>query len=207
MPRTLNFIHTAAVHSETFDALGQQIAPGQALRHDIRVDWLTRAQGGIDDALAAEIANTVAAAQDPVICTCTTIGEVAEAAGAIRIDRPMMQAAARISGPVLMVYCLTSTLEPSRALLQSELDRAGNLSEIRLLPLAHLWPLFEAGKTGEFADEIANAVSDAVQKQPDLGCAVLAQASMAAAAALLADLPLTVLASPEQVLRAGLARL
>lgn len=207
MPKPLTLIHTAAVHSITFDALRNRIAPGTELHHQVRSSWLTEAQNGISPFLASEISKAVAEIDGTVICTCTTIGPVAEAAGAIRIDRPMMQAAAATSGPMLMAYCLDSTREHSLSLLQSELENAGNTSPVLPLSLSHLWPLFEAGEAAAFAAGIAKAIRAAAQEMPGTGCVVLAQASMAGAAPLLADLPFPVLASPELALRAGLARL
>lgn len=47
MPKILAFFHTALVHSETFDALRDRIAPGVAMHHNIRTNWLVRAREGI----------------------------------------------------------------------------------------------------------------------------------------------------------------
>ncbi len=77
----LTLLHTAEAHRATFDALRDRIAPGAALTHVVRADWLVRAQGGVDDALQSEMAKAVAAAQGPVICTCTTLGPAAADAG------------------------------------------------------------------------------------------------------------------------------
>ena len=207
MPKILTFFHTAVVHSETFDALRDRIAPGIAMHHNIRSNWLERARDGIDADLAAEIRREVSGARRPAICTCTTIGPVAEAAGAIRIDQPMMRMAAETGGSVLMVYCLESTLQPSRELLETAMLTAGNRSAIALLPLTGLWPLFEAGEADAFAQAVAVCVRDFLGRHPGIGCVVLAQASMAEAAERLADLPCPVLSSPELAMRAGLARL
>lgn len=207
MPRILTFFHTAVVHSETFDALRDRIAPGVAMHHNIRTGWLQRAQQGISPELAAEIRREVAGARRPVICTCTTIGPMAEAAGAIRIDQPMMQAAAQSAGPVLMVYCLQSTLSPSRELLRTAMLAAGNAAPVHVLSLSHLWPLFENGESQAFEMAIARAVAEHVQSGPAPGCVVLAQASMAGATSYTRGLPCPVLASPELAMRAGLALL
>jgi hypothetical protein len=201
----LTLVHTAEVHCATFEALRDRIAPGAKLVQQVREDWLARARaGGISDALAEEISTAVAAAPGRVICSCTTIGAVAEAAGALRIDRPMMAEAARIGGRVLMVYCLDSTRDASLALLEEEIARAGAPAQIAPLFLGAFWPLFEAGETQAFVACIAAAVRDAIAMEPAT-CVVLAQASMAGAAALLADLGVPVLTSPEMALRAGLA--
>lgn len=203
---TLTLLHTAQVHSATFDALRDQIAPGQALHHIVREDLLLRAQTGIDDALSAEISALISSADGTVVCTCTTLGPVAAQAGAIRIDQPMMQAAAATPGGVLMAYCLNSTLGPSLDLLEDELRRTGTPAKVHPLPLTALWPLFEAGEAEAFAIGIAAEIRDVVSAMPDLGSVVLAQASMAGAAALLQDLNIPVFCSPEMALRAALQK-
>ncbi|THD76532.1 hypothetical protein E7681_01430 [Thalassobius vesicularis] len=203
----LTFVHTAQVHCATFDGLRDRITPETQLDHIVRADWLARAQGGIDDTLTQEITQSIQAIETPVICTCTTLGEVAEAAGAIRIDRPMMRRAAETWGDILLVFTLKSTEAPSTALLRDELDRAGNPRQIVPLLLDRHWPLFEDGRPHAFARAIASDVRSAVTQRPGLKAIVLAQASMAGAAVLLSDLPIPVLSSPVLALKEGLARL
>ncbi|SEQ03534.1 hypothetical protein [Thalassovita taeanensis] len=206
---SLTLIHTAEVHRATFEALRDRIAPGAVLRHVVRADWLARAQGGIDGALTAEITEEIAAAGGKVLCSCTTLGPVAGAAGAIRIDQPMMQAAAEAGGAVMLAYCLRSTEGPSLALLRHEMAAAGNNSAVVPLFLGQHWPLFEAGDGAGFAHALAASLREAILAgQPGCvvpDCVVLAQASMAGAAEVLGDLGVPVLSSPALALRAGLA--
>lgn len=201
----LTLFHTARAHRATFDELRDRIAPGQALSHLVREDYLARARKGGDDALAGEVAKLIKTAPGVTLCTCTTLGPVAAAAGAIRIDQPMMQAAAALPGDVLMAYCLDSTLRPSLDLLEAELARAGRRARVHTLPLKALWPLFEAGETGRFAMGIASETRQEARRLSDLGSIVLAQTSMAGAADHLRDLGIPVLSSPELALRAALA--
>ncbi|NVK16959.1 MAG: hypothetical protein HWE35_22535 [Rhodobacteraceae bacterium] len=199
----LTLLHTAEAHVETFRALALLLAPGADLDQQVHADWLERAQSGIDAALNAEIAETIEAADGPVLCTCTTLGPAAEKAGATRIDWPMMQEAARTGGPVLMAYCLESTAGPSEALLR----RAFGPSDPALtcLDLGQHWPLFEAADSAGFAAAIAEDVAEALAAM-DFACVVLAQASMAGAAELLRKRTrVPVLASPEIAVRALLA--
>lgn len=192
----LTLLHTAEPHVQTFQAL----APEKVLDQQVRAGWLARAQGGIDASLRAEVAGAIAAADGPVLCTCTTLGPVAEEAGAIRIDWPMMQAAARIGGPVLMAYCLESTAAPSEALLRRAFG--GRDPGLTCLELGGLWPLFEAGDRSGFAAAVAADVSEALGAM-DFACVVLAQASMAGAAEpLRAQTRVPVLASPEIAMEA-----
>lgn len=202
---TLTLLHTAQAHCATFDALRDRIAPGIRLRHVVRHAWLKRAQGGIDPPLAEKIRAEVRSAPGKVICTCTTLGPVAAEMGAIRVDKPMMQEAARLEGDILMTYCLDSTWQPSRDLLDAALAEMGTSAKVHLLKLTQYWPLFEAGEEQVFATAIAGEISQIVPQLPNLGSVVLAQVSMAAAAPLLVDLDVPVLSSPERALRAGLA--
>ncbi|MFX0545395.1 hypothetical protein ACEWPL_007595 [Roseovarius sp. S1116L3] len=206
MPLTL--LHTAEVHRATFDAIAARIAPGVLLHHVVRPDWLARAQGGIEAPLEAEIAEALSAAHGPVLCSCTTLGPVAGALGAIRIDAPMMDEAARIAeetgGDIVMAYCLQSTLTPSAALLDAALEARGHRAKVHALSLAQFWPLFEAGQIAPFHAVIASGIRENMASAPRAACVVLAQASMAGAAPLLPGLGLPVLTSPETALRAAL---
>ncbi|RKT27804.1 hypothetical protein BXY70_3154 [Roseovarius halotolerans] len=200
----LTLLHTAELHRGAFDALRDRVAPGAELRHVVRPDWLERAKDGTPGDVAAEIAEMVGAAGGPVLCSCTTIGAAAEEAGAMRIDWPMMQAAARRGGAVMLAYAAESTLEPSRALLERAIRAEGGTGPVHLLALTEFWPLFQAGEHEAFEAAIAAAIRAAVPDIEGPGVVVLAQASMAGAAERLDDLGVPVLASPEQALRAAL---
>lgn len=204
MPKKITLIHTADVHRATFSALKDRIAPELELVQHVRTDWLDRARkNGVRQGLVDELSELIHAADGPVICTCTTLGEAAASIGATRIDAPMMDKAAEIGGPILMVYALESTYEPSLALLESALQQAGEKTEVMPLFIGQFWPLFEAGEVEAFTACVAGAVRDAVAHNK-VGCVVLAQASMASAAPMLANLEVPVLASPEIALRAAL---
>ncbi len=200
---TLTLLHTAESHCAKFASILEQIDPEARMTQLVREDLLARATQGISPELTADISGTVQALDGPVICTCSTIGSVAEQAGAIRVDWPMMQRAAEIGGPVLMIYCLESTREPSLTLLHRAFTENGEAAEVTLLPLTQHWALFENGETERFAEALARDVRGACQQvQPR--CVVLAQASMSDAAALLCDLGIPILSSPELALRSVL---
>jgi hypothetical protein len=204
MSATITLIHTAEIHRATFSALRDRIAPEAELVQHVRPDWLDRARKhGVRQGLIDDIAEVVHAAKGPVICTCTTLGEAASALGAVRIDAPMMTEAAKIGGPILLVYALESTFAPSLALLESALETKGTPTTVSPLFIGQFWPLFEAGEVEAFTACVAGAVKDAIAHN-EVGCVVLAQASMAAAAPLLADLETPVLTSPESALRSVL---
>lgn len=204
MAMRITLLHTAEAHPARFDRIRDTIAPDTTLNHIVRPRWLQRAEDGGGAALEEEIAGVIARAQGPVLCTCTTLGPVAESAGAMRVDWPMMRAAARAQGPVLMAFCLESTYVPSLALLERALAEEGTPQKVYPLPMPQYWPLFEAGETDAFDAVIAGEVRQAVAAQGDVAAVVLAQASMAGAAARLEDLGIPVLSSPELALRAVL---
>lgn len=192
--------HTAQSHVARFNTLRDRIAPGQPLTHVVRADWLVRAQGGISAALATEIAQTIDSAPGARLCTCTTIGPVAK--GALRIDAPMMQAAAAIDGPLCLAYCLQSTAQPSLDLLTTCLPASRPIAQ---LYLPNAWAAFTQGDTAGFEAEIAHAVMAHLAQNPGTKGIILAQASMSGAADLLTDCGARVLSSPELALRALLA--
>lgn len=204
---TLTLLHTAEAHCAAFDDLAARIAPGTRLRHVVRPDWLSRAQAG-DASLQGEIGQAVRDAPGAVMCTCTTLGPLAEGLGILRVDAPMVTKAAQIAadaqGDIVLAYCVDSTLAPSAALLDAALERADHKARVHALSLVQFWPLFEAGQMPPFHAVIASAIRENLSAAPGSACIVLAQASMAGAAPLLAGLGTPVLASPELALRAAL---
>ncbi|WP_192964436.1 hypothetical protein [Phycobacter azelaicus] len=193
----LTLFHTTDAHVKTFDRL----APDADLIHVVRADWLDRAKGGIDTDLRQEILQAIAAVKGSSLCTCTTLGTIAEEAGAPRIDWPMMQAAAEIGGPVMLAYCLESTRAPSTALLERAFMQQEKNPEIRSLPLTGLWHHFTDGNTDRFHQQIAEWVATSLSLVSDTSCVVLAQASMAGATRYI-ESNVPVLASPEIAMRA-----
>ena len=96
MANRLRLLHTSPVHVARFDRIRDRIAPDLLLDHLVREDWLDRARrSGIDDILKGEIAAEIGPL---TLCTCSTLGPIAEELGAHRIDRPMMRAAAQSGG-------------------------------------------------------------------------------------------------------------
>ncbi|TFW07147.1 Asp/Glu/hydantoin racemase [Oxalobacteraceae bacterium OM1] len=205
MPRELAFLHTAEVHVQTFDALLAETAPAIRARHAVQPQLLAEAKaaGGIDAGLAQRIRDAMDAAAGEnagvVVCTCSTIGGVAEDMEgtrpyrAMRIDRAMADHAVRCGPDILVVAALDSTLAPTAALIRSSAQRIGRDVRLRHVLLADAWAHFERGDSAAYLAAVADAVrADAGPKD----VVVLAQASMAAAAAQCAGMPVPVLASP-----------
>ncbi|GGV74485.1 hypothetical protein GCM10015535_03340 [Streptomyces gelaticus] len=179
---TLALLHTSPAHIPVFDALRDAGHPGLALRHLVREDLLTRAGESGPEAVSGEIrdllAGAVADGARAVLCTCSTIGAVAESESAglgvpvLRVDRPMVAAAAT-QGRVAVLAAITGTLAPTLALLAEE---AGDRRiDVRTVVVDGAWARFEAGDREGYLDLVA-AAADAVT---DSDVIVLAQASMA----------------------------
>ncbi|WP_445682680.1 hypothetical protein [Radicibacter daui] len=207
MPR-LAFFHTGDVHVATFTALMAELAPQVTLQHRVRADLLAAAQQPQADlaAIGVELGRELAALDgaDLVVCTCSTLGSLAEAATGMaapvwRVDRPMARQAVRLGPELLVVACVASTLAPTLALLEEEAARAGVPLGARTLVLDDLWPLFLAGRQQEYVSAIAARAEAAFDAE---GAVILAQASMAPAAGLM-SVPVPVFSSPRSCAEAA----
>ncbi|MEI5132099.1 aspartate/glutamate racemase family protein [Streptomyces libani] len=184
----LALLHTSPVHVPVFDALRDAEAPGLAVHHLVRPELLDRARAQGPDAVSADVSAVLSEAAGhgarAVLCTCSTIGSVAEAAGAalglpvLRVDRPMA-AAAVASGPrIAVLAALESTLAPTEDLIVQEAQRAGREVRVRTVLVPDAWERFESGDTEGYL----SAIAAAAREVRDADAIVLAQASMAPAA-------------------------
>ncbi|MEU4266730.1 arylsulfatase [Streptomyces sp. NPDC026092] len=206
---TLALLHTSPVHVPVFDGLRDRHHPGLGLRHVVDEELLVRARaegpeavaGAVRDALAEAVAEGAGA----VLCTCSTLGGVAERHAAelrvpvVRVDRPMAAEAVR-ADRIVVVAAVGSTLAPTLDLLR---DEAGDRTPgITTLLVDGAWDRFLAGDHDGYLDAVAAAV-DRVDPT-DGGVIVLAQASMADAVERTTT-PLPVLSSPRLGLAAAAA--
>lgn len=198
------FLHTAAVHQARFAELLAAADPGVTARHVVRPDLLAHAQAQGLEGVRAETWRLLhdLSGADAVVCTCSTLGPLVDALRTdiphlIRIDRPLMQAAAACGPRCLLVLCLDSTRAASAALLAD-----CGAETVDVLMCADLWPLFLAGDHAGFHAAIAARVRGALDGQDSV---VLGQASMAGAGAMLRDLPVPVLSAPALAVAAALA--
>lgn len=99
LAKCIGYLHTSPVHKETFQTLTHQIAADIKVLHHVDERLLKEAQKeGLNESVTIdtlqclhELANQGA---DVVVCTCSSIGEVAENAHSessifMRIDRAM----------------------------------------------------------------------------------------------------------------------
>jgi pyruvate carboxylase len=205
MHNQVTFLHTSPVHVETFERLLKSADPAIVAKHIVAEDLLADAQvvGANDADLIQRVhqAITDAAANGAVIvaCTCSTIGGAAERTPtngrfkALRIDRAMADRAVRCGPNILVVAALASTLEPTTALIQESAAALQAEVVIRHLVVDGAWSHFTRGDQAAYIAAVASAVRAA---PAGADVVVLAQASMAPAAALLYDLGVEVLSSP-----------
>jgi len=210
----LAFLHTAAPNVAVFTDLAARLDPTVPTRHELIEDVLAGAvgtgevTGAMRSQTEATVLRLVAEGAPVVMCTCSTIGGVAEAtrvpsgARVMRIDRPMAEAAIASGRRIVVAATLPSTLGPTRALLQQVADSKGRTIEMVDVLCELAWPHFARGDRDAYANEIARTVR-AVASDTDI--VVLAQASMAPAAERLEAIGIEALASPELGVRAALA--
>jgi hypothetical protein len=211
----ITFLHTSPVHVPTFTALLERLQPGAQAKHIVDEDLLVHARlHGADDGdviqrVQAAVRVAASGGAQVVLCTCSTIGGIAEATPvdgsfvAMRVDRAMADRAAALGPVVLVVAALESTLKPTADLIQDSAARLGVPVQIQTLFVAAAWPHFEAGRLADYHQAIATRIRAAA---PRSGVVVLAQASMAPVADLVPDVGVPVLSSPALGVAAALQR-
>ncbi|MGB3330324.1 MAG: hypothetical protein WBA46_15295, partial [Thermomicrobiales bacterium] len=207
------FLHTSPHHVPTFDRLLAERVPGAGSIHrvderllaDARRDGITRS---VRERVGDHIAALGEASPAVIVCTCSTIGAVAEATPCaipvIRIDRPMAEAAVAIAvgqdRPIGIAAALDSTIEPTRDLIADAAHLAGmQVPATGIIPCFDAWPAFERDDLDAYARDIAATVRSVAE---GFSVIVLAQASMAGALPFLGDLATPVLTSPDLLMDA-----
>ena len=208
----LAFLHTARPNIELFNGLMARIAPSVPTRHELLETVLQSAvgTGTITDTMRQQTETALRALADSgaalVVCTCSTIGGIAEAttlhdgSRVMRIDRPMAEEAVTSGRRIRVAATLPSTLPPTVALIE-QVAAEMHLPVVIVEQLcADAWPLFQQGDRAAYAQVIADAVVAAADPEDVV---VLAQASMAPAEPLLDARGIRALSSPELGVRAA----
>lgn len=197
----LSFLHTGDVHVATFEALAAELGFDGVVAHRVEQRLLDQARAdGLDSVRDETVAVLEELSEaDAVLCTCSTLGPLADEAAAragniIRIDRPALTAACQHGGRPAIAICLDSTEGPTMALLAECAVAEGVDIAPTVIMCADAWPHFEAGDMDAFASSIAATVR---REAGDADCIVLAQASMRVAEAQLADLGVPVITTPK----------
>lgn len=211
----LLLLHGAASNVAVFETLVAEAAPGLGRRHEVMADLLARAEReGLSDALEKDLRDLLGTIAEPrprlVLCTCSTLGGLVERLGAEiglaveRIDRALAEAALETGGPIVVLAATPATLRPTEDLFRSVAFDKGLDQTITLHLAEGAWPLFLSGDLSGYHDAIASAARGLAAGAEVI---VLAQVSMAPAKALLGDLPIDVLTSPEPGMIRALRRL
>lgn len=208
-PGAVGFLHTAQVHVATFEALSRELVPSAGTVHRVDPGALELArQDGAAERVRAVVAGHLAelreAGCEVILCTCSTLGEVAEGLSGdglevIRIDRPMLRRAVSCGPRIGVLAALTSTVEPTIRVLAEEAADAGAAISVEVCVVDGAWDAFLRGDAEDYYSRIAQAAR-ALSSRCDV--VVLAQASMEPAAALLAGLATPVLTSPRAAVEA-----
>lgn len=211
----LAFLHTAAIHVPNFTRITRELDATVQIRHALREDLLAQAlaDGRVSESTRREtqleVQRLVAEGAGVVLCTCSTLGDAAEAtpnvAGArvLRIDRPLAEHAVALGRPILLVAGTPTAMAAAVALLDEATGGAAR-PERRELLCAEAWELFLSGDHAGYATAVARQVDDHARADDVV---MLAQASMAPAVALVRRSELEVLSSPQAGVRRALSLL
>ncbi|MBM7844666.1 hypothetical protein [Herpetosiphon giganteus] len=202
MISTLGFIHTAAVHVATFDQLIVEIAPSCAVEHVVVPALLEQARHegltpDIEHQLRQIIDQLQAQGMQQILCTCSTLGGLAETLSpkVVRVDRAMAQQAIGLGSRIAVVAALQSTLEPTTQLLHSIAKQQAKPIQIETYLCGDAWQAFLANDQASYLQQIAMQLAQ-IQAADVI---VLAQASMAAAIKLCQQ-KIPVLSSPRSAI-------
>lgn len=180
--------------------------------HVVDEGLLARARRDGASSVAAAVSERLhelrVAGAEVVCCTCSTIGDIAEsadvAAPAFRVDRPMARRAVESGSRIGVVVALEATLGSSRTLIEHEASLNGAPISLETVVAKGAWARFEAGDTDGYVRAVCEAGRTLAGK---VDVIVLAQASMAVAEDLLADLDVPVLSSPRLAVEFAVGRL
>lgn len=118
---------------------------------------------------------------DLIICTCSSVGEVAEDAAKhstvpiMRIDEPMVRQALTISDRIAVMGTLKTTMNPTCRLVERLALEMGKSVVIEQVLMPEVTPALRAGKL----DEALNLVKASAQEiQKNNGVLLMAQASL-----------------------------
>jgi Asp/Glu/hydantoin racemase len=186
----LSFLHTAESNVAAVSKLMAELAPDVPIRHQLAAELLAEAvkAGTVTDAVAKGVRERLADAAtgaSVVVCTCSTIGAVAEAANGTlpapvqRIDRAMAEVAVGKGRRILVAACVASTVGPTSDLIAKVAREAGRPADLRVVLIAEAWPRFLAGDVKGYEAMIVDRLT---REKGDAEVVVLAQASMAGAA-------------------------
>ncbi len=232
----LTFLHTAEVHVDTFQRLVAAQDNTIQVKHHVNPSLLEQARKlGADhpdviQAVEKEVALLVKHGANPVVCTCSTIGDIVESLSSTdtsssnivcqRIDRAMADTAVsypveeavektlekttgETASKITIVAALESTLKPTEALIRSSALRQAKAVEVSLIHIEDAWQHFEAGDNEAYLKTIAQQLQKISADSKAIDVIVLAQASMANAVSYCPNIKIPILSSPALGIKAS----
>ena len=193
---TIGFVHTVLGLPPVFAALAKELAPEADLFHvvDETLLGVTRREGRLTPAtrrrVLGHLESAAEAGADLVVVTCSSIGPAVDASRGfldvqvLRIDEPMADEAVRLGARVGVLATLSTTLEPTAALVRRRAEAAAKPVEVEERVCDGAFDALAAGDRDRH-DEL---VRDGLRRlAADVDVVVLAQASMARVVEALAE--------------------
>ena len=207
----LALIHTSPVLVPQFNALCARFLPGEEVFHiaDESLIKNTIKAGRLETVTARRLVGYIQSAReagaDAVLVTCSSIGPATSMAKplfdfpVLRIDEAMAERAVASAARIGVLATLSTTLEPTLALLQATAAAAGKAVELSPELCAGAFECVVRGDTATHDTLVREGLARLLDR---VDLVVLAQASMAR---VVAELPETmrskpILASPELVM-------
>lgn len=205
MAAHLVLLHTRPGDADIYETIKTTLSPSAELEHVVRRGWRkVGLRKGFGWKMRRDIDTFVRDAGAPVVCTCPILGEVAEFAGATRIDRAAMRLAACEDGALLLVTVERATTGSVYALLQESMSAHANKNAVLALELPQFEDLHHSGDLPGFHAALAAAVIEAVAARPDLGTVILAESRLHPVAYLLKGAGPRIVTIPEPGMRKAL---
>lgn len=188
MAKKLALIHTATINATTITQLCKEAMPDvevfnivdeSLLRNTIAAQKLTPTTYR---RLATYLESAEAAGADAILVTCSSIGPAVDAARplinipVLRIDQAMADEAVRLGTRIGVIATLSTTLEPTAALVQASATAQGKTIEI----ITHLCAgAFDAVISGDTVTHDRLVTAGLKELMDKVDVIVLAQATMA----------------------------
>ena len=196
---TIYFLHTAQSHIDTFQPLLEAVDKQIKYEHIVVESLLAKARQrenlpAVQQKIKSIITEILTNEEDVLLCTCSTIGPLAEQidqSRILRVDRPMMEEAVQIGGKIKILATLESTIASTMALFNEV--AAGYDVDVEMVVIPSAWSCFEAGDLAGYFKVIAREIESYAE---EANVIILAQASMVGALDLI-DVTCPVLSSPQ----------
>ena len=206
MGKSIAIIETSAVSSAELNALCKEIMPDVKIWEIIDNSLIAEvnANGGVTSGVRRRMISYYENAQslgvDAILNQCSSVGEVAESCKSIvdvpivRIDEAMARKAVSLGKKIGLVATVSTTVGPSRRLIEKMAEEAGKEIEIEEHLVAGAMMLLM--ETGDKDRHNAMVLGEVEKAAESCDVVVLAQGSMTVLLPLLGHIKVPVLSSP-----------